>query len=147
MSDEQRTEKAGTASPHEISARRRMSAMQLWRSGVSIAEIARRLEVTRQQALKLVRREVEVVIQENDPDLVRTLHSEALMDVWYALYRPAAEGDIEAIDRFLRVEERIARLLGLDLGEGSGERLPEPAPARAEPHSNGAAKQSAALAD
>ena len=147
MSDEQRTEKAGTASPHEISARRRMSAMQLWRSCVSIAEIARRLDVTRQQALKLVRREVEVVIQENDPELVRTLHSEALMDVWYALYRPAAEGDIEAIDRFLRVEERIARLLGLDLGEGSGERLPEPAPARTEPHSNGAAQQSAAVAD
>lgn len=147
MSDEQRTEKAGTASPHEISARRRMSAMQLWRSGVSIAEIARRLEVTRQQALKLVRREVEVVIQENDPELVRTLHSEALMDVWYALYRPAAEGDMEAIDRFLRVEERIARLLGLDLGEGSGERLPEPAPARAESRSNGSATQSAAATD
>ncbi len=146
MSEDQRTEKAGGASPHEISARRRMSAMQLWRSGVSIAEIARRLEVTRQQALKLVRREVEVVVQENDPDLVRTLHTEALMDVWYALYRPAAEGDIESIDRFLRVEERIARLLGLDLGEGGGDRLPEPAPARTSAPTNGAEAQSAPTA-
>lgn len=147
MSEDQRTEKAGAESPHEISARRRMSAMQLWRSGVSIAEIARRLEVTRQQALKLVRREVEVVVQENDPDLVRTLHTEALMDVWYALYRPAAEGDIESIDRFLRVEERIARLLGLDLAEGPGDRLPEPAPARSATPTNGAAAQSAPTAD
>lgn len=145
MSENERTQKPAGASPHEISARRRMSAMQLWRSGVSIAEIARRLEVTRQQALKLVSKEVDVVVQENAPDLVRTLHSEALMDVWYALYRPAAEGDMDAIDRFLRVEERIARLLGLDLAQGPHESLPEP-PQAAKPSANGAPKEAAPTA-
>ena len=45
------------------------------------------------------------------------------MDLWRVLYGPATAGDIDAIDRFLRVEERISRLLGLDRptgGEGDG---------------------------
>ena len=36
------------------------------------------------------------------------------MDLWRVLYGPATAGDIDAIDRFLRVEARIASLLGLD---------------------------------
>lgn len=105
-------------STHEIAARRRASAMELWRSGVSIAEIGRRIDVTRQQAHRLIAREVDAIRGESKAHELRVLHSEALMDVWYGLYREAVDGKIEAVDRFLRVEERLARLQGLDRAPG-----------------------------
>ena len=51
------------------------------------------------------------------------VHAEALLDIWRVLYGPASQGDLAAIDRFLRVEERLSRLLGLDRRpeESSGE--------------------------
>ena len=45
------------------------------------------------------------------------------MELWRALYPAAVAGDPAAVDRFLRVEERISQLLGLDLrpqGNGDG---------------------------
>jgi hypothetical protein len=51
---------------------------------------------------------------EMQPDERRMVHADALMDIWRALHGPASKGDMAAIDRFLRVEERLSRLLGLD---------------------------------
>ena len=63
-------------------------------------------------------KEVRLLAGESDTEERRLLHAEALMDLWRVLYGPATAGDIDAIDRFLQVEERIARLLGLDRPTG-----------------------------
>ena len=70
---------------------------------------------------KLVQKEVRLLAGESDTEERRLLHAEALMDLWRVLYGPATAGDIDAIDRFLRVEERIASLLGLDRPSGRRE--------------------------
>jgi len=98
----------------EIAARRRAQVFQMRREGASLESIATRLGVSRASVRKMVAREVAAVASESQPDERRMVHAEALMDIWRALYGPASAGDLAAIDRFLRVEERLSRLLGLD---------------------------------
>ena len=97
----------------EASARMRAAAFQMRREGASFDSIGTRLGVNRGAARKLVQKEVRLLAGEADTEERRLLHAEALMDLWRVLYGPATAGDIDAIDRFLRVEERIASLLGL----------------------------------
>jgi hypothetical protein len=107
----------------ETNARMRASAFQMRREGAAFDSIGSRLGVNRGAARKLVQKEVRLLAGEADTEERRLLHAEALMDLWRVLYGPATAGDIDAIDRFLRVEERIASLLGLDRplgGEGNG---------------------------
>jgi hypothetical protein len=101
----------------------RAAAFQMRREGAAFDSIGSRLGVNRGAARKLVQKEVRLLAGETDIEERRLLHAEALMDLWRVLYGPATAGDINAIDRFLRVEERISRLLGLDRptgGEGDG---------------------------
>jgi hypothetical protein len=98
----------------EIAARRRAQAFQMRREGASFEAIGSRLGITRQAAHKMIAREVRYLAMEAEVEERRLVHAEALMDIWRALYPLASEGDLAAVDRFLRVEERLARLLGLD---------------------------------
>ena len=101
----------------------RAAAFQMRREGAPFDSIGIRLGVNRGAARKLVQKEVRLLAGESDTEERRLLHAEALMDLWRVLYSPATAGDIHAIDRFLRVEERISSLLGLDRptgGEGNG---------------------------
>jgi hypothetical protein len=98
----------------EINARRRAQALQMRREGATFDAIASRMGVTRGAARKMVAREVRSLSNESPPEERRLIHAEALMDLWRVLHGPASQGDMAAIDRFLRVEERLARLLGLD---------------------------------
>lgn len=107
----------------EANARMRAAAFQLRREGAAFDSIGSRLGVNRGAARKLVQKEVRLLAGEVETEERRVLHAEALMDLWRVLYGPATAGDIDAIDRFLRVEERISSLLGLDRplgGEGNG---------------------------
>ncbi|MGD9573496.1 MAG: hypothetical protein AB7V62_16585 [Thermoleophilia bacterium] len=90
------------------------------RSGESLDSIAGRLGVNRSTARKMVSREARAFIDEAQTDDRRMVHVEALMELWRALYTPATSGDLEAVDRFLRVEERLSRLLALDLADQIG---------------------------
>jgi hypothetical protein len=92
----------------------RAAAFQMRREGAAFDSIGSRLGVNRGAARKLVAKEVRLLAGEAETEERRLLHAEALMDLWRVLYGPATAGDIEAIDRFLRVEERISSLLGLD---------------------------------
>jgi hypothetical protein len=101
----------------------RAAAFQMRREGAAFDSIGSRLGVNRGAARKLVQKEVRLLAGESDTEERRLLHAEALMDLWRVLYGPATAGDADAIDRFLRVEERIASLLGLDRpvgGENNG---------------------------
>jgi hypothetical protein len=93
---------------------RRAETVQMWRAGASVDEISRRLRITRSLALRIIRAEVDGIVDESRPEDLRVLHTEALMDIWYALYPAAIEGNLEAVDRFLEVERRLATLQGLE---------------------------------
>jgi hypothetical protein len=108
----------------EATARLRAKAFDMRREGASFDTISSRLGITRAAARKLVSRELKTLAAEAEPEERRLLHAEVLMEIWRGLYEPAVAGDPAAIDRFLRVEERLARLLGLDAAPDG------PAPAR-----------------
>ena len=65
----------------------------------------------------MVTREAREFADHNQTDDRRMVHVEALMELWRALYGPATNGDLDAVDRFLKVEERLSRLLALDLAD------------------------------
>lgn len=100
-----------------IAARQRRMAIQMSRAGESMEAIAARLGVTRGAARKMVTREAREFADHTQTDDRRMVHVEALMELWRTLYGPACAGDLEFIDRFLKVEERLSRLLALDLAE------------------------------
>lgn len=114
----------------EMAARRRAQAFQMRREGLTPDAIAARMGVTPRSVQSMVTRELRTTVSEADREERRQLHAEALMDIWRALYSRAADGELEAIDRFLRVEERLAAVLGLyetgaaevedDLGDPNG---------------------------
>src|SRR3954469_24908036 len=107
----------------EIAARRRAQGFQMRREGPTLGAIAARLGVSRATARRMISREVSTLSTEMQPEERRIVHAEALMDLWRVLHTPASQGDMPSIDRFLRVEERLSRLLGLDRGadESAGE--------------------------
>ena len=100
-----------------IATRQRRMAIQMSRSGDSMESIAARLGVTRGAARKMVHREAREFADHTQADDRRMVHVEALMELWRVLYASACTGDLDAVDRFLRVEERLSRLLALDLAD------------------------------
>lgn len=98
-------------------ARQRRQAVQMIRSGESLDSVATRLGVTRSVARQMVNREARDFAHQTAAEDRRMVHVEALMALWRVLYTPACRGDLEAVDRFLRVEERLSRLLALDLAD------------------------------
>jgi Homeodomain-like domain len=115
------TDEAGAR--REAAARLRAKALKMRREGASLESIGTRLGVTRATARRLVARELSALSTESGIDERRLLHADVLMELWRSLYPAAVSGDPEAVDRFLRVEERISRLLGLDVQpKGNGDR-------------------------
>jgi hypothetical protein len=120
------TDEAGAR--REAAARLRAKALKMRREGASLESIGTRLGVTRSTARRLVARELSALSTESGIEERRLLHADVLMELWRSLYPAAVNGDPAAVDRFLRVEERISRLLGLDLQpKGNGDRKPEDA--------------------
>lgn len=103
-----------------VIARKRRMAIQMSRSGETLESIASRLGVTRGAARKMVTHEARDFADQTLVDERRMIHVEALMELWRALYGPACAGDLEVVDRFLKVEQRLSRLLALDLADQIG---------------------------
>lgn len=80
--------------------------------------------MTRGAARKMVAREARDFAGQTLAEERRLVHVEALMELWRTLYTPACGGDLDAVDRFLRVEERLSRLLALDLADQGGQAPP-----------------------
>lgn len=104
-------------------AQTRAKAFRMRREGANLDTIATRLGVSRSSARRMVEREMRTLAEESAIDERRLVHTEALMDLWRSLYGPATNGEPAAVEQFLKVEERIARLLGLDRDPGSGDSI------------------------
>jgi hypothetical protein len=109
--------KTTKVTPHRIRARDRSTmALELRRDGLSYDAIGRTLGITRQGAWKLVQArfaELREQTAETATD-VRDQQLHRLDAMLYALRGKVKRGDPRAIDSALRIEDRRAKLLGLD---------------------------------
>lgn len=92
---------------------RRTRALLLRSQGWTLLEIAHDLGITKQGAFKLIAKALEKM-ERTTAEAARTMSVERL-DRWTKAISPAADnGDLDAIDRGVRIEARRASLLGLD---------------------------------
>lgn len=105
---------------------REQDALELKRAGVTYDVIAERLKfANRGGAYKAVQRALVRTMQE-PADELRTIELDRLERLHFAAWAKAINGDLRAIDRVLRIAERRAKLLGLDValpGAGKGGEL------------------------
>lgn len=91
-----------------------MQALELRKGGVSFPVIAKKLGYKHPSgAYEAVRAALKRTEQE-PADEVRRIAVERLDRILFAIWQKALDGDYEAIDRVLRIEQRRAKLLGLD---------------------------------
>lgn len=95
-------------------AERRARAINLRRGGASYRDIARQLGVSTTRAWELVGDALGAV-EVDAVDRLRQIESERLDAAQMALWPRVATGDPRAVDAFVRLSARRARLLGLDL--------------------------------
>lgn len=93
---------------------RGLQALELRKAGVGFPQIAERLGYRHASgAYEAVRAALKRT--ETPPaDDVRALALERLDRILFAIWKRALDGDLLCIDRVLRIEERRAKLLGLD---------------------------------
>lgn len=94
----------------------RATAMEMRIRGEPYSAIGKVLEVTRQQAHNIVKRELERIRIKTGEDavVVRTMELQRLDVLTVTLWPMVLEGDLKAMDRMLRVMERRAKLCALD---------------------------------
>jgi len=95
-------------------AERRAQALQLRRAGADYRAIAAAMGVTVHVAWNDVQRGLKAIIQEPAED-VRQLELERVDRLFMVAYQKALAGDLKAIDTCLRIMDRRAKLLGLDV--------------------------------
>lgn len=103
-----------TTSPRKLRAHERATeAIKLRRLGLTYEEIGERLGISKAQAWKSCARFLATVPIE-DVEAVRTIELDRLDLVVKVLMPKVVAGDLQAIDRLLRVMERRAKMQGLD---------------------------------
>jgi hypothetical protein len=101
--------------PHGVRRiQRRADALTLRADGHTFDSIGDELGITRQAAQQLVTRAISDLPKESIAE-VRALESLRLDALQAAIWADALAGDVRAVDRVLRIMERRARMLGLDL--------------------------------
>lgn len=96
--------------------RRQQKALLLRRSGMSFEAIGQRLGISKSRAHALVQLGLQdareqIVTQSDD---LRTEEISRLDGMLDKVYAKAAKGDLQAVDRVLKIGERRAKLLGLE---------------------------------
>lgn len=91
-------------------------ALTLRKAGATYEQIAQRVGISKQRAHQLVMEELRKLAEDcgESASKVRTLELERLDRMLLALWERATNGDEKAIDRILRIQERRAKMLGLD---------------------------------
>jgi hypothetical protein len=93
---------------------RHLQALELRKAGISYARIAEALGFNSPQAAwKAVNSALKKTVQE-PADELRTLEVERLDAAAAAIYPSVKQGQYGAIDRWIKIMERRAKLLGLD---------------------------------
>lgn len=101
-------------------AARAEQALTLRKAGYGYQVIAKQCGyASRGAAYTAVQRELARTIQQPADD-VRKLELERLNDLFIPLYAKALKGDTWSTDRCLKIMERRAALLGLDMDKGQG---------------------------
>lgn len=95
---------------------REMQALELRRAGMSYREIAARIGIGKSRAHQLVSAGLEDAKHQVDASRDELLAEELfrLDGMLQKLYPKAVDGDLQAVDRVLKIGERRAKLLGLD---------------------------------
>lgn len=105
-----------TSARHALMLQRQRDALEYRRGGSSYSAIGAKLEISAQRAQQLVAAALEATAAEirTDGDALRALELERLDVAIRAIAEKVKGGDLRAIDRWLRISERRAKLLGLD---------------------------------
>lgn len=100
----------------ERAAARRLKALSLRQAGASFRDIASQLGVSRQQAYRDVDAALSELaeLQREKTEKLRALELARLDRLLLAVWPRAQGGDLQAVDRAVRILERISRLMGLD---------------------------------
>ena len=93
---------------------RRIRAVSLRRAGASYRDIARSLGVSTGRAWSLVDEALRAVLVDGTERL-RQIEGERLDDAQRALWPAVLSGDVRAVDVFVRLSARRARMFGLDV--------------------------------
>ncbi|MCG5495245.1 sigma factor-like helix-turn-helix DNA-binding protein [Ectothiorhodospira variabilis] len=90
--------------------------LRLRREGATHGEIADTLEISRSRVHKIVTDALERLARDATEETrqLRALEAERLDALQHALWDAGIDGDLQAVDRLLRIMERRAKLLGLD---------------------------------
>lgn len=102
-------------SPRRMEAKKRaIDAMTLRKAGATYQEIADKLGFKHPAAAqKAVERELKATVVEAVDDL-RLIEGERLDRLLRAVWGPAVQGGLQAVDRVLKIMERRAKLFGID---------------------------------
>ena len=121
--------KTSAASARKL--KRQAQVLDLRRAGMSFSQIASSVGLSKSGAHKLVQQGMEGALRQiaTSVDELRAEELSRLDGMLAKAYPSAAKGDLQAIDRVLKIGERRARLLGLDAPvrtalQGGGEDAP-----------------------
>jgi len=105
-----------TAPKMVIAAQRRVQALELRKAGYTYEQIGVALGISSQAAYKHVVKALGVINEKlsEATEELRTLEVQRLDRLFEVMYKKAEKGDMNAIDRCVRLMERRAKLLGLD---------------------------------
>jgi predicted DNA-binding protein (UPF0251 family) len=110
----------GPGNPIKLkAAERRIKSLRLRQRGLTYAQIGETLGVSSKTAYRDVKKELEKIQKTcaEEAELVREIELRRLDELWSVANVVALNGDLKAIDRCLRIQERRAKLLGLDAAE------------------------------
>lgn len=97
-------------------AERRRRILELRRSGSTLDLIGQAMGITRQRVHAVLKSELARTAAESaaDADLLRALEVERLDCLLHGIWERAQSGNLDAVDRALKIAARRAALLGLD---------------------------------
>jgi predicted DNA-binding protein (UPF0251 family) len=101
------------------SAQRRAEVMRLREEGHKFPEIGRRLGISHVAAWKHCQRGLEEAAKQltESAETIRAIELNRLDRALVKVFRKVDQGDLAAVDRLIKIQERRAKLLGLDAAE------------------------------
>lgn len=108
--------RAGNTSSGKVVARaeRDNKALELRKAGMTLAKIAEKCGYSNaQRAQEAIVRKIKEIPRQNAEDM-RTIETERLDRMQFALWKDATSGDNDAIQTILKLMARRAKLLGID---------------------------------